>query len=171
MLSDYPNTQAPEPTPPKEDGPKARGLRPPIQEHLIRWITSQGLSSTAAEALTLSFYDRVLAKAKKEGARKVGITYDVGFEHEYIKISFHESRDLDPEELLGKYLFEHDIKGEWRVASSKKSAGQVIYTCKPDAKTKLKKGRADAALKAVDKLSPKQAQLMLEALQAMMNKT
>ena len=176
MLSDFPDQTLPAtPLEKSKDGEQPRGLpsdkwvtRPPIQAHIMRWIISQGLSQSAAEAITLSFYDMVVKKAKEEGERKAAVTYDVGYEHEHIKIGISQDKEHDPEDLLAKYLFDKDIKGDWEVVERIKRSGRYIYLCKRTAKETLTAGKGKAAMKAVDKLSKKQAAAMLEALQAML---
>lgn len=145
-------------------------MRPAIQSQMIRWIVSLGLSSTAATMLTEQFCEEVKKKAAKEGTRREMITYEVGFENSYIKIHVPRSQPRDPEELLEKYLFLHEVKGDWQVVSTRTRVGKWVYLCKKTTKTRSKQGKQKAAMNAIDKLSPRQAEMMLEALLKMVEK-
>jgi len=179
MLSDYPDKNLPPPSPrdsrPLDEVTKGRPMqkgykKPEIQVQISRWIVSLGLSVTAAEALTQDFCEKIKKKALREGTRIANTTYELGYENSYIKIRISRSRPHDPEDLLGKFLFENNLKGEWKIVTRKKMMGDIIYTCKPQANKKTKKSKEKAAIEGIKKLNPRQAEALLTELLKMIER-
>ena len=178
MLSDFPDKQI-QPPSPKDARPlnevtkgfpgQGGSAKPPIQTRIEHWIQGLGLSSTAATALTLEFCEKVKEKARKEGKRKIGITYELGYENSYLKITVSKTRKHDSESLMQSFLFEHEIRGSWSITGKTSGAGTWTYTCKPQPNARSKKGKEEAVLNAVENLSLKQAEQMLEELLKIMN--